>query len=102
MSQEETIDTIVIGGGQAGLAAGYYLAKQGKEFIILDENARAGEVWRRRWDSLRLFTPSHMNRLPGMQFDKPDLYFPDKNETADFLEAYTRKFNLPIRYSTKV
>jgi putative flavoprotein involved in K+ transport len=102
MSSEEPFDTIVIGGGQAGLAAGYYLSQRGKNFIILDENARTGETWRRRWDSLRLFTPSQNNHLPGMKFPKPDFYFPTKDEAADFLEAYATHFSLPVHYGVKV
>jgi len=102
MSIDETFETIVIGGGQAGLAAGYFLARQGKNFIILDENMRTGEAWRRRWDSLRLFTPSKYNGLPGKPFSKPDFYFPTKDETADYLEDYAAAFKLPIRHSTKV
>jgi putative flavoprotein involved in K+ transport len=102
MSSEETFDTIVIGGGQAGLAAGFYLTQQGRNFIILDENMHAGETWRNRWDSLRLFTPSQNDYLPGMRFPKPNFYFPTKDETADFLDAYARNFNLPLRNGVKV
>ncbi len=102
MSSEAKYDTVVIGGGQAGLAAGYYLSQRNINYIILDENARTGDSWRRRWDSLRLFTPSQYNSLPGMKFPKPDFYFPTKDETADFLEAYARHFSFPIRYGVKV
>ena len=102
MSSEETFNTIVIGGGQAGLAAGYYLTQRGENYIILDEQERTGASWRSRWDSLRLFTPSQNNDLPGMKFPKPDFYFPTKDETADFLEAYARDFSLPVRYGMKV
>jgi len=102
MSSEETLNTIVIGGGQAGLATGYYLSQRGEHFIILDENSRTGTTWRNRWDSLRLFTPSQNNYLPGMKFPKPDFYFPTKDEAADFLENYARHFSLPIRYGVKV
>ena len=59
-------ETIIIGGGQAGLSVGYGLAKKGKSFIILDANKKIGDEWRNRWDSLRLFTPAYMNRLDGM------------------------------------
>ena len=59
----QQVDTIVIGGGQAGLAAGYYLAKRGVPFLILDANPRIGDAWRKRWDSLRLFTPARYNAL---------------------------------------
>jgi putative flavoprotein involved in K+ transport len=102
MSSEETYNTIVIGGGQAGLAVGYYLVQKGENFIILDENMRTGETWRNRWDSLRLFTPSQNDYLPGMKFPKPDFYFPTKDETADFLDAYARHFALPVRHGLKV
>jgi putative flavoprotein involved in K+ transport len=99
---DETFQTIVVGGGQAGLAAGYFLAQQGDRFAILDENMRTGEAWRSRWDSLRLFTPSKYNGLPGMPFPKPDFYFPSKDEVADYLEAYAGKFRLPVRHGVKV
>lgn len=102
MSIDGTFQTIVIGGGQAGLAAGYFLTQQGASFAILDENMRAGEAWRRRWDSLRLFTPSQYNSLPGMPFPKPNFYFPTKDEVADYLEAYARQFNLPVRHNVSV
>ena len=59
-------DVIVIGGGQAGLSVGYYLKKLGLNFVILDASARIGDAWRKRWDSLRLFTPARYNGLDGM------------------------------------
>jgi putative flavoprotein involved in K+ transport len=102
MSSEEVFDTIIIGGGQAGLAAGYYLTKRGEHFVILDEHMHTGATWRNRWDSLRLFTPSQNNSLPGIKFPKPDFYFPTKDEAADFLEAYARHFTLPVWYGRKV
>lgn len=108
MSMEETFQTIVIGGGQAGLAAGYFLtqggsvAQQSKRLAILDENMHTGDAWRTRWDSLRLFTPSKYNSLPGKPFPKPDFYFPTKDEVADYLEGYAGQFNLPILHHTKV
>ncbi len=98
----EPYDTLVIGGGQAGLAVGYFLAQQGEKFIILDENPRTGDSWRKRWDSLRLFTPGKFNSLPGMLFPKTGDYLPTKDEVADYLEGYAREFNLPVRYSVKV
>jgi ribulose 1,5-bisphosphate synthetase/thiazole synthase len=57
-AHSESFDTVIIGGGQAGLATGYHLAKQGLPFLILDANDRIGDSWRKRWDSLRLFTPA--------------------------------------------
>jgi len=102
MSIDESYQTIVIGGGQAGLATGYFLTQRGNSFTILDENKRTGEVWRSRWDNLRLFTPSKYNGLPGMPFPKPDFYFPTKDEVADYLEAYAGRFRLPVRSGVKV
>jgi putative flavoprotein involved in K+ transport len=67
----EQVDTVVIGGGQAGLAIGYYLKEQDRDFVILDAGDRIGDAWRRRWDSLRLFTPAALNALPGMPFPFP-------------------------------
>jgi putative flavoprotein involved in K+ transport len=98
----ERIDTVVIGGGQAGLAAGYYLARQKGDFVILDAHERVGDSWRKRWDSLRLFTPASLNRLPGMPFPAPGEYFPTKDEMADYLEAYATRFELPIQFGVKV
>jgi putative flavoprotein involved in K+ transport len=98
----ESFRTIVIGGGQAGLAVGFYLAQRGENFIILDENLHTGDSWRKRWDSLKLFTPSKFNGLPGIPFPKPDNYLPTKDEVADYLERYARQFDLPIRHGVKV
>lgn len=102
MSMDDFYTTIVIGGGQAGLAAGYYLAQRGERFTILDENRRTGEAWRRRWDSLRLFTPGKYNGLPGLPFPGDDFCFPTKDEAADYLEQYARQFNLPVQHNVKV
>jgi putative flavoprotein involved in K+ transport len=94
--------TVVIGGGQAGLAVGYHLAKQGRELTILDANERIGDSWRNRWDSLRLFTPAHYDGLPGWRFPAPGWSFPTKDEMADYLEAYARRFELPVQTGVRV
>lgn len=99
---DEQFDTVVVGGGQAGLAAGYFLAQMGRKFVILDAMHRVGDVWRSRWDSLRLFTPAKFSHLPGMPYPGEDFYFPTKDELADYLETYARKFDLPIRLNSKV
>ena len=99
----EEFETIVIGGGQAGLSMGYYLKQLGERFVILDANERVGGAWRTRtWDSLRLFTPSRYNGLPGWGFPAPGWSFPTARETADYLEAYAERFELPVRSGWKV
>ena len=98
----DTYETIVIGGGQAGLSIGYHLAKRNGQFVVLDENERVGDAWRKRWDSLRLFTPARFNGLPGMPFEAPRWSFPTKDEMADYLEAYADRFALPVRTGVKV
>ncbi|HEY7638619.1 MAG TPA: NAD(P)/FAD-dependent oxidoreductase [Steroidobacteraceae bacterium] len=95
-------DVIVIGAGQSGLSAGYHLARTGARFLILEAHARIGDSWRKRWDSLRLFTPAKFCGLDGMSFPAPRNYFPTKDEMADYLEAYARHFNLPVRTGVRV
>ena len=100
--KRETFDVIVIGGGQAGLSVGYYLARAGVRFTILDANERVGDSWRKRWDSLRLFTPAKLDGLVGMPFPAPGNAFPTKDEMADYLEAYAARFRLPVRNGVRV
>ena len=94
-------ETIVIGGGQAGLVTGYHLARRGRDFLVLDANERVGDAWRKRWDSLRLFTPAKFG-LPGMRIPGPKLSFITKDEMADYLEAYADRFDIPVRTGTRV
>jgi len=98
----ERVQTVIIGGGQAGLAVGYHLAQRGLPFTILDASARVGDVWRQRWDSLRLFTPALYDGLPGMPFPAPAHTFPTKDAMADYLEAYATRFRLPVRSGVRV
>jgi len=98
----ERFETVIIGGGQAGLAAGYHLARRGVPFVILDAGDRIGDSWRNRWDSLRLFTPARFDGLPGMRFPAPKWTFPTKDEFADYLEAYAARFELPVRTGVSV
>jgi putative flavoprotein involved in K+ transport len=95
-------DVVVIGGGQAGLATGYQLAKRGISFVILEAHERVGDSWRQRWDSLRLFTPARFDSLAGMPFPAPDFSFPTKDEMAAYLESYAQRFRLPVRTGTRV
>jgi putative flavoprotein involved in K+ transport len=101
-TSEQRCDTVVIGGGQAGLAMAYLLVGQNRNFVILDAGDEVGETWRNRWDSLKLFTPAFHDGLPGMPFPAPGSYFPTKDETADYLAAYARKFALPVRLGRRV
>lgn len=94
--------TLVIGGGQAGLAVGYYLSRRGEDFLIVDANQRTGDSWRNRWDSLRLFTPNRFNSLPGLKIRGERWGFPSKDELAAYLERYAEHFELPIRHGAKV
>jgi putative flavoprotein involved in K+ transport len=102
MHATDHFDTLVIGGGQAGLAVGYHLARRGIDFAILDASERVGDSWRGRWDSLRLFTPARYNGLPGMPFPAEPHYFPTKDEMADFLASYAARFELPVRSGMRV
>ena len=99
---DQHLGTVVIGGSQAGLAVGYHLMQRGLPFVILDENDRIGDAWRRRWDSLRLFTPGRYDGLPGMLFPGSPSSYPTKDETADYLETYVREFELPVRTGVNV
>jgi len=93
----DSIDTVVLGGGQAGLIAGYELKRRGRDFVILDANTRPGDAWRTRWDSLRLFTPRRDCELPGLRFSGRRSLAPTKDEMADYLEAYATQHELPVR-----
>jgi putative flavoprotein involved in K+ transport len=96
-------NTVVIGGGQAGLATGYHLGQRGIDHVILEAADRLGSSWRDRWDSLRLFTFAKWGDLPGMQFPAAKRHhFPSKDEVADFLEQYASKFSLPVKLGVKV
>lgn len=97
MSTTERFDTIVIGAGQAGLATGYHLARLGIDFVLLDANEDIGAPWRKRWASLRLFTPARYSGLPGWGFPAPAWSWPGKDDVADYLAEYARRFDLPVR-----
>jgi putative flavoprotein involved in K+ transport len=90
------LDILVIGAGQAGLALGFHLRRTSFRFQLVDRNPRVGDSWRKRFDSLVLFTPRAYSALPGLAVPgDPDTY-PTKDEMADYLEAYANHFDLPI------
>jgi putative flavoprotein involved in K+ transport len=102
MQSVERYDTVIIGGGQAGLSVGYHLKKQGRSFVILDAGERIGDSWRTRWDSLRLYSPAFRDALPGMPFPAPKTAYPTKDEMADYLDTYAKHFGLPVRCGAAV
>ncbi|MSU89832.1 SidA/IucD/PvdA family monooxygenase [Rhodobacteraceae bacterium 2CG4] len=93
---------VVIGAGQAGLSVGYHLSRRGIEHLILDGAKRIGDVWRNRWDSLRLFTPAKFDGLDGLRFPGGRDHFPTKDEMADYLETYAAHHRLPVRLGARV
>ncbi|QDG89353.1 NAD(P)/FAD-dependent oxidoreductase [Pseudarthrobacter sp. NIBRBAC000502770] len=98
----EHFDTVVIGGGQAGLAMGYHLSRARRSFVILDENPRTGDSWRTRWDSLRLFTPARYDALPGSRYPAAPWSYPSREEFANYLSSYAQTFHLPVRNNRRV
>jgi putative flavoprotein involved in K+ transport len=95
-------DVVVVGGGQAGLAIGYHLAKQGRDFTILEAASEPGAAWRDRWDSLKLFTSARYDALPGMDFPGDTDRYPTRDEVADYLADYARHFDLPVELNSRV
>ncbi len=100
--QAERVDTLIIGAGQAGLSAGYHLARRGMKFLILDADERVGDHWRAQYHSLRLYSPAKFDGLPGMRFPASTYHFPTGREMGDYLETYTTKFKLPVVSGTRV
>jgi putative flavoprotein involved in K+ transport len=98
----EWFETVVVGGGQAGLAVGYHLRRRGRSFVILDAGERVGDPWRDRWDSLRLYTPARYSGLPGLGFPAAGWHYPAKDEVAGYLESYAARFQLPVRGGVRV
>src|SRR5437763_13374325 len=98
----ERLDVVVIGAGQAGLAIGYFLARAGRRFLIVDGADSIAAAWRGRWDSLTLFTPRRYDGLPGLAFaDDPDGY-PRRDEVIAYLEQYAAAFELPVELGSAV
>lgn len=102
MIRERSVDVLVIGAGQAGLALAYHLRGTGLRFLIVDRNARIGDSWRNRYDSLTLFTPREYSALPGLAVSGDPNGYPTKDEIADYLEQYARHFALPVAMDTGI
>ena len=95
-------EIVVVGGGQAGLAIGYFLAQQRRRFTILDAANAPAAAWRDRWDSLRLFTPVRYDSLPGREFPGAPDHYPRRDEVVDYLTGYARHFELPVELGSRV
>jgi len=102
VGMSEHIETAIVGGGQAGLATAYHLRQRGRECVVLDAAPRVGDSWRSRWPSLRLYSPARYDGLPGMRFPAPRHSFPSAAEMGDYLEAYARRFELPVESGVRV
>ncbi len=100
----EIIETIIIGGGQAGLATSYYLKQHGCEHVVLEQAAQAGNAWRNdRWDSFTLLTPNWSFRLPGAEYQGEGRDgFMAREEIVARFEQYVEGFHLPVRYGARV
>jgi len=99
---DRLLDVVVVGGSQAGLTMAWHLTQQGLRFVVLEAGPEVGHVWRSRWDSLKLFTPSQYDALPGMAFPAPADTYPTKDPVADYLQAYAAAFQLPVRLNAQV
>jgi putative flavoprotein involved in K+ transport len=101
-SASDRREVVVVGGGQAGLAVGYFLARQGRDFTILEAAAEPAAAWRERWDSLRLFTPVRYDSLPGLPFPGDPASHPGRDEVVAYLSDYARRFELPVELGSRV
>jgi thioredoxin reductase len=99
---ENRFDVIVIGGGQSGLAMGYYLRRSGLSYIIFDNQNEPGGAWLHTWDSLRLFSPAQWSSLPGMIMTGGSDYYPSRNVAIEYLKTYEEKYRLPVKRSVQV
>lgn len=97
-----TVDTVVVGAGQAGVAMSEHLNALGISHVVLEKN-RIAEAWRtRRWDSLVANGPCWHDRFPNMEFDADPDSFIHHDQVADYFQNYAEKFNLPIYTGVEV
>ncbi|ELR68426.1 monooxygenase, putative [Fulvivirga imtechensis AK7] len=102
MAREKHFDVIVIGGGQSGLAVGYYLRRTGLSYVILDDQEKAGGAWLQTWDSLKLFSPAEHSSLPGWVMPKDTEEYPRKDHVIQYLKDYEVRYKLPIERPVSV
>ena len=101
-SSPKNLEVAVIGGSQAGLAMGHYLAQRGRRFVIFERGDAIAPAWRERWDSLKLFTPRGYSALPGLPFPGDPDDYPTRDELIAYLEQYAETFELPIELNSEV
>jgi putative flavoprotein involved in K+ transport len=99
---QKEVEVLIIGAGQAGLAAAYYLKQKGQAFVVIDKGKETGEAWRKRYDSLVLFTPRWYSALPGLPLKGSLKGYATKDEVADYLQRYAEHFSIPIDFETEV
>lgn len=98
----QSIDVVVIGGGQAGLSVGYFLRRAGRSFVILDAEEGPGGAWRHAWDSLNLFSPAVWSSLAGWPMPPGKDHYPTRDEVLEYLRLYEQRYELPVRRPVKV
>ncbi|MFD7070619.1 ArsO family NAD(P)H-dependent flavin-containing monooxygenase [Streptomyces sp. NPDC059913] len=98
-----TVDVVVIGGGQAGLAAGYHLRRNKLDFVVLDAQEEPGGAWQHTWDSLHLFSPAAFSSLPGRLMPaQPGEEYPDAGHVVEYLTDYENRYSLPVHRPVRV
>ncbi|WP_017731937.1 ArsO family NAD(P)H-dependent flavin-containing monooxygenase [Nafulsella turpanensis] len=102
MSGPNIFDVLVIGGGQSGLALGYYLRRSELTYKILDKEESAGGSWQHFWESLQLFSPAQWSSLPGTLMQGGPDYYPGRNETIEYLKGYEEKYKIPVERSVHI
>src|SRR5688572_29813085 len=98
MDNEDIFDVIVIGAGQSGLAAAYWLKQTDLKFVILEAEDDAAGSWSKYYKSLTLFSPAKYSSLPGYEFPGDEDHYPKRDEVIKYLHEYTEKFSLPVKY----